>query len=114
VTNYIFLDTWKEIYFWIGRNTSATSKTVAEKMVKEYTSQASQIRNLRLEMEEVMEIVDEPIEFTRFFHGWTPKRTFSDPRDQYFHIFLEKKKQEEKLEKEQQAKMPIVEEQEEY
>ncbi len=79
---FYFLDTFKEIYFWIGCNTRDTyMASLAEKTVNDYAAQASQIRGFQVPVENVREEVEEPTEFTRFFHGWTPKRRVGQEND---------------------------------
>jgi hypothetical protein len=92
-----FLDTYHELYLWIGQNSSESEKNLTQKAVKEYHTLISEKRNVQtpyLVISPETTII-EPIEFTRHFPAWNIKQNSLDPRQRTYLRYLERQKEEE-------------------
>ena len=122
-----FLDTFYELYLWVGQNSSESEKNLTQKAVKEYHTLISEKRNLQIPFLIISPetTIIEPIEFTRHFPAWNIKQNSLDPRQRTYLRYLERQKEEElellkqqkeqeQLKQEQEEEHPQEEEQEEH
>lgn len=65
-----FLDTYYEIYYTAGNDTTEIEKDLATQTVKEYAKHASSLRKLDVTVIDLAKLPVEPWEFTRHFHAW--------------------------------------------
>ncbi len=75
VSTIYFLDTWHEVYLWIGPESSQSERGIAERTVKEYTEKAAEKRGQQVKLISLVNEVIEPVEFTRHFHAWNMKES---------------------------------------
>eukprot|EP01117_Protostelium_nocturnum_P016023 TRINITY_DN626_c0_g1_i4.p1 TRINITY_DN626_c0_g1~~TRINITY_DN626_c0_g1_i4.p1 ORF type:complete len:2147 (+),score=1030.76 TRINITY_DN626_c0_g1_i4:75-6515(+) len=105
-----FLDTFKEIYVWIGPGSSETERKSGAETIEKYSNAVSEERKFKVEVQNVTDLPLEPREFTRHFHAWNVKENALDPRARSLLRFQEQKRIEELEEAERQRKAALEEE----
>jgi len=104
------LDTWHDVYLWIGPESGQSERVMAEKTVKEYTQKASERRNKEVKLISLANEVVEPVQFTRHFHAWNMRESKMDPRQRTYLRHLEQLKQQEAARAEAERKKKEEEE----
>jgi len=78
--NVYLLDTFHEVYVWIGKTASETLYSKVLAFANSYIREMAAIRTQYVDLITIHpEEEDEPIEFTRHFHTWVTKPPFEDP-----------------------------------
>lgn len=65
-----FLDTYYEIYFMVGTDSTEMEKELSLQTVTQYAEYASSLRKLKVDIVNLAKLPVEPWEFTRHFHAW--------------------------------------------
>lgn len=65
----ILLDTFYQIYLWIGNKSRENEKKIAMETALEYIKIIKDKRQLNIQVVNILE-GNEPIDFVRYFHGW--------------------------------------------
>ncbi|XP_037131687.1 scinderin like b [Syngnathus acus] len=75
----MILDTWAQLFLWIGKEANAQEKTGAPKLAREYLDSDPSGRK-GLPITTIKQGAEPPI-FTGWFHAWDPKMWETDPLD---------------------------------
>jgi hypothetical protein len=73
-----FLDTWLEIYCWIGSGSGQSERARAFDTLEAYAKRVSEIRKKQVAVVKLYSENPEPVEFTRHFFAWSTKKDVMD------------------------------------